>query len=103
EVLHPQGGVLYKSGVYAPTGGRLTTGDLVCVLGRGGPRQLTRRGGNSSDSARGVSRRHSTGGHAGKARTVVKGSSLRPVVPHARPGLRVALESGRRTPWHRLK
>jgi hypothetical protein len=29
EVLHPQGDVLYKSGVYALKGVRLTTGDLV--------------------------------------------------------------------------
>ncbi len=29
KVLHPQGDVLYKSGVYALKGVRLTTGDLV--------------------------------------------------------------------------
>src|ERR1044071_24498 len=41
EVLHPHRGVLYKSGVYAPKGVRLTPGDLVCVLGSGVPRKLT--------------------------------------------------------------
>src|SRR5712664_3294834 len=64
KVLHPHRDVLYKSGVYALKGIRLTAGDLVCVLGSGVPRKLTRRGGNSSDSARGVSRRYSTAARA---------------------------------------
>src|SRR5262245_21805353 len=60
EVVKPQGTVLYRSGVYAPTGIRLTTGGLVGVVGSGVPRKLASREGNSSDSARGVSRGHST-------------------------------------------
>ena len=31
EVLHPQRGMLYKSGVYALKVLQLTTGDLLCV------------------------------------------------------------------------
>src|SRR5712692_5968629 len=85
KVLHPQRNVLYKSGVYAPKGVRLTAGDLVGVLGSGGPRKLTRRGGIASDSARGVSRGHSTYAGVGKARTVVKVSNVWPARQHARP------------------
>jgi len=33
EVLHPQGGVLYKSGAYARNVLCLTPGDLLCALG----------------------------------------------------------------------
>jgi hypothetical protein len=38
EVLHPQRGVLYKSGVYARNGRCLTLGDLSVVRGRTGSR-----------------------------------------------------------------
>ena len=95
EVLHPQGGVLYKSGVSALTGVRLTAGDLVGVLGSGGPRTLTRRGGHSSDRARGVSRGQSPDAWRWEGPKGSKGSIPRSVSPQARPGLRGESESWR--------
>ena len=91
-------GLFCNSGVYAQTVLRLTPGELWGALGSGVPRKLAEGDENLPDHPAAVSRRHSTW-QTGKARTVVKGSSLRPVAPHARPGSRGESESGRRTPW----
>jgi hypothetical protein len=95
-------GMFCKSSVYARTGLRLTPGELRDALGSGVPRKLAEGGENLSDRPAAVSRRHSTW-QTGKARTVVKGSILRPVVPHARPGSRGESESRRRTPCSRYR
>jgi hypothetical protein len=92
-------GLFCKSGVYAQTVLRLTPGELRDALGSGVPRKLAEGGESLSDRPAAVSRGHSTW-QTGKARTVVKGSILRPVAPHARPGSRGESERGRRTPWH---
>ena len=88
-------GLFCKSGVYAQTVLRLTPGELQDALGSGVPRKLAERGESLSDHPAAVSRGHSTYAGVGKARTVVKGSSLRPVGPHARPGFRGESESWR--------
>ncbi len=93
-------GMFCKSSVYAQTVVRLTPGELRSALGSGVPRKLAEGDGSLPDRSAAVSRGHSTYGAVGKAQTVVKGSSLRPVIPHARPGCRVASESWRKTPWH---
>jgi len=91
-------GMFCKSSVYAQTVLRLTPGELLGALGSGVPRKLAEGDESLLDRSAAVSRGHSTW-QTGKARTVVKGSILRPGVPHARPGSRVESESGRRTPW----
>ena len=95
-------GMFCKSSVYAQTVLRLTPGELQDALGSGVPRKLAEGGARLPDRPAAVSRGHSTYGAVGKARTVVKGSILRPVGPHARPGSRVESESWRRTPWQRM-
>jgi hypothetical protein len=66
KVLHPQRGVLYKSGVYAPTVWQLTAGDLRGVLAR------TEGGGILPDRPAEVSRGHSRPG-AGEASEAPQG------------------------------
>ena len=67
EVLHPQGGVLYKSGVYARNVLCLTLGDLPVVRLNG-----TEGGEIRADRPAEVSRGHSRPG-AGEAREAPQG------------------------------
>ena len=83
EVLHPQRGVLYKSGVYARNVLGLTLGDLSAVP------HGTEGGGSYSDRSAEVSRGHSRS-EAGKASEAPQGrkagQQIGRAVPHLTEG-----------------
>src|SRR5713101_119920 len=92
-------GLFCKSGVYAQKVLRLTPGELRDALGSGAPRKLAERGESLSDRPVAVGTGHSTCRLlAGKARTVVQGSTpgLWPHMPDR------ALEWSRRAGGERL-
>ena len=78
EVLHPQRGVLYKSGVYARNVLCLTLGDLSAVP------QGTEGGRSCSDRSAEVSRGHSRS-EAGKASEAPHGRKAGPQIGRAAP------------------
>jgi len=78
EVLHPQWGVLYKSGVYAPNVLGLTLGDLPAVP------QGTEGGEIQSDRSAEVSRGHSRS-EAGKASEAPQGRKAGQQIGRAAP------------------
>ncbi len=79
-------GMFGQSSVSAQTVLRLTPGELLSALGRGGPRQVAEGDRSLPNPSAAVSRRHSTDAWRREGPNGSKGKFLQPVGPHARRG-----------------